>query len=53
MKAQTADFKARLAAGDSYEDILIEAFALVREASVRTIGLPPLRCAANRRHRLA
>ena len=39
MKAKTADFKAQLADGASYEDILIEAFALVREASVRTIRL--------------
>ncbi len=38
-KAQTADFKTKLAAGSSFEDILVEAFAAVREASVRTIGL--------------
>ena len=38
-KAKTADFKAQLAAGASFEDILVEAFAAVREASVRTIGL--------------
>ena len=39
MKAKTADFRARLQNGASPEDILVEAFALVREASVRTIGL--------------
>ena len=39
MKARTAEFKAQLAKGASFEDIMIEAFALVREASVRTIGL--------------
>ncbi|MCY3780828.1 MAG: preprotein translocase subunit SecA, partial [Chloroflexi bacterium] len=39
MKAVTADFKAKLANGASMEDLLPEAFALVREASVRTIGL--------------
>ena len=37
--AKTAAFKARLAQGDSFEDILVEAFAAVREASVRTTGL--------------
>ncbi len=39
MRARTADFKARLAQGAAPDDILVEAFALVREASVRTIGL--------------
>ena len=37
--AKTAAFKARLAKGASFEDILVEAFAAVREASVRTTGL--------------
>ena len=39
MRAKTTDFKAQLAEGASFEDIMIEAYALVREASVRTIGL--------------
>ncbi len=39
IKAKTAELKARLQNGASFEDIMIEAFALVREASVRTIGL--------------
>ncbi len=39
LRAKTADFKARLAKGASFEDILVEAFAAVREASVRTTGL--------------
>ncbi len=39
MRAKTADFKSQLDNGTSMEDILIEAFALVREASVRAIGL--------------
>lgn len=39
LSAKTADFKARLAEGGGLEDILDEAFAVVREASVRTIGL--------------
>ena len=39
MRAKTADFKAQLEKGASFNDIMIEAFAMVREASVRTIGL--------------
>ena len=38
LKAQTDDFKARYAEGESLDDLLPEAFATVREASVRTIG---------------
>ncbi|HNJ04179.1 MAG TPA: preprotein translocase subunit SecA, partial [Leptospiraceae bacterium] len=37
--AKTAEFKARLARGETLDDILPEAFACVREASVRTLGL--------------
>ncbi|MGD9685422.1 MAG: preprotein translocase subunit SecA [Desulfobacter sp.] len=36
---KTTEFKSRLAKGETLEDILPEAFALVREASVRTLGL--------------
>ena len=39
LKAKTADFKSALAGDASYEDIMIEAFAVVREASVRSTGL--------------
>ena len=39
MSAKTADFRRRWAEGAELQDILIEAFALVREASVRTTGL--------------
>jgi preprotein translocase subunit SecA len=38
-KAKTAEFKARIDRGETLDDLLPEAFALVREASVRTIGL--------------
>ncbi len=38
-KAKTAEFKARLDRGETLDDLLSEAFALVREASVRTTGL--------------
>jgi preprotein translocase subunit SecA len=39
LKAKTAEFRARLEKGETLDDILPEAFACVREASVRTIGL--------------
>lgn len=41
LKAKTPYFKERLANGESLEDILPEAYAVVREVSVRTIGLRP------------
>jgi preprotein translocase subunit SecA len=37
--AKTAEFKQRLEAGESLDDLLPEAFAAVREAGKRTIGL--------------
>ncbi len=37
--AQTQALKDRLSAGESLDDLLPEAFALVREASVRTLGM--------------
>ncbi|MCH7479922.1 MAG: preprotein translocase subunit SecA, partial [Chloroflexi bacterium] len=39
LRAKTAAFKARQADGESLEDLLVEAFATVREASKRTLGL--------------
>ena len=39
LREQTNVLRARLAAGDKEKDILPDAFALVREASIRTIGL--------------
>ena len=38
LRAMTETFKARLAAGEVLDDLLPEAFALVREASKRTLG---------------
>ncbi len=38
LQSQTEKFKARYAEGESLDDLLPEAFATVREASVRTIG---------------
>ena len=39
MQARTARLKERRAAGESLDDLLVEAFALVRESARRTIGL--------------
>ncbi len=39
LKAKTAEFKERLAQGASLNDLLPEAFATVREASRRTLGM--------------
>ena len=39
MRAKTAEFRGRIDRGESLDSILPEAFALVREASVRTLGL--------------
>ena len=39
LKAKTEEFKDRLNAGETEDDILPEAFAVVREASVRTLGM--------------
>ena len=36
--AKTAEFKQRLATGETEDDILVEAFATVREAAKRTLG---------------
>ena len=38
LTAKTAEFKSRLAAGETLDSILPEAFATVREASVRVLG---------------
>ena len=39
LSAKTAEFKARFADGESLDELLAEAFAVVREVSVRTLGL--------------
>jgi preprotein translocase subunit SecA len=38
LKAKTTEFKARLAQGETLDDLLEEAFAAVREAARRTLG---------------
>ncbi|AZS20252.1 MULTISPECIES: preprotein translocase subunit SecA [unclassified Caulobacter] len=39
LKGKTAEFKARLEKGETLDDILNEAFAVVREASKRVLGM--------------
>ena len=39
LKGKTEEFKKRLADGETLDDILPEAFAVVREAAVRTLGM--------------
>ena len=39
LREKTVEFRERYADGESLEDLLPEAFAVVREASVRTLGL--------------
>ncbi len=41
LRGMTAVFKARLAAGETLDDILPEAFAAVREADDRVLGKRP------------
>ena len=43
LQAKTPEFKSRLAAGETLDDILPEAFATVREAAKRVLGLYPYR----------
>ena len=38
LKAKTVEFRERLAKGETVDDLLIEVFAVVREASVRVLG---------------
>jgi len=39
LKAKTAEFRARLAAGAALDELLPEAFAVVREAATRALGM--------------
>ncbi len=43
LKAKTQEFKERLSNGEALDNILPEAFAVVREASMRVIGQKPYR----------
>src|SRR5207247_10416417 len=41
LKAKTAELRQRLAQGEGLEDVVVEAFAVVREAARSSIGLRP------------
>ena len=41
LKGKTAQFKERLAKGETLDDILVEAFAAIREAAWRVLGMKP------------
>ena len=41
LKGKTQEFKNRLAAGETLDDILPEAFAAIREAADRVLGMRP------------
>ncbi len=43
LQAKTPEFKKRLEAGETMDDILVEAFAVVREASWRVLHMEPFR----------
>ncbi|MCC8080130.1 MAG: preprotein translocase subunit SecA [Oscillospiraceae bacterium] len=43
LKAKTPEFRARLAGGETLDDILPEAFAAAREAAWRVLGMKPFR----------
>ena len=44
LQGYTEKFKKRLEDGESLEDILVEAFAVCREASYRCVGMKPFYC---------
>ena len=44
LRAKTDDFRQRLHNGASVDDLEVEAFAVVREASRRVLGMRPLMC---------
>ncbi|MBB6177641.1 preprotein translocase subunit SecA [Anoxybacillus tengchongensis] len=41
LRQKTEDFKARLEKGETLDDLLVEAFAVVREAAKRVLGMYP------------
>ena len=43
LKAKTEEYRARYAKGETLDDLLVEAFATIREASKRVLGLYPFR----------
>jgi len=53
LAAKTIEFKEKLAQGATLDDLLIEAFAVVREAGRRFLNMRHFRRAVDRRHRSA
>lgn len=43
LKAKTQEFKSRVADGETLDDLMVEAFAVIREAAKRVLGLFPFR----------
>ena len=43
LRGKTQEFKDRLAAGETLDDLLVDAFAAVREAAWRVLGMKPYR----------
>ncbi len=41
LQMKTDEFRSRLVAGESLDDIAVEAFAVIREAAVRVLGMRP------------
>lgn len=41
LRAKTEEFRSRYAAGESLQELLVEAFAVAREAARRTLGMRP------------
>ncbi len=50
LRGKTDEFRRRLKEGVTLDDLLPEAFAVVREAAQRTLKMRHFRCAAHRRH---
>lgn len=43
LKGKTEEFKKRIAAGETLDDLLVEAFAVCREAAWRAVGMKPFK----------
>ena len=43
LKGKTGEFKKRLAEGETLDDLLVEAFAVCREAAWRSVGMKPFK----------
>jgi preprotein translocase subunit SecA len=50
LAARTVQFREQLAAGTKLDDLLVPAYATVREAARRAIGAQAIRRPADRRH---